>query len=257
MKVCLLKFNLLARMKCNRCGIAKTPKRNVNKNMKYSKGNNMMNNNLLLQNNQNNQINQISQISQNNQHSQNNQNFNNHNNIINQQTLNISPSNLNIDGLNLNPQQAQQFAQLMQSQENPDQLSLNSDDEDDSKKKKPFAERVGDWVCIKCKNLNFSFRVICNRCQLPKMESDKMFEQYMGNLMNYVKLNEIMQQQILQQGNVVPNNPPKSYVNNNSININNNFYNAPNVSHKQAKNSNKFESIYQESEGDHYYENQA
>jgi hypothetical protein len=64
-------------------------------------------------------------------------------------------------------------------------------------KKKAFQERVGDWVCIKCKNLNFSFRVICNRCQLPKMESEKMFDQYMSNLMNYVKFNEVMQKQLV------------------------------------------------------------
>jgi hypothetical protein len=25
-------------------------------------------------------------------------------------------------------------------------------------------ERVGDWVCMKCTNLNFSFRFTCNRC---------------------------------------------------------------------------------------------
>lgn len=38
------------------------------------------------------------------------------------------------------------------------------------KKSKPFAERVGDWVCNNCKNLNFSFRNICNRCQMTKTE---------------------------------------------------------------------------------------
>lgn len=29
-------------------------------------------------------------------------------------------------------------------------------------------ERIGDWVCIICKNLNFSFRNKCNRCQASK-----------------------------------------------------------------------------------------
>jgi hypothetical protein len=47
------------------------------------------------------------------------------------------------------------------------------------KKKKPFVERVGDWNCFKCKNLNFSFRVICNRCQLTKKESEKLSENIM------------------------------------------------------------------------------
>jgi hypothetical protein len=93
------------------------------------------------------------------------------------------------------------------------------------KKKKPFSERVGDWVCIKCKNLNFSFRIICNRCQLPKTESEKLFDNYMVNLMNYFKLNEMMQQQILINNNQVPQPNQSGYVNTNSININNNYYN--------------------------------
>ena len=34
--------------------------------------------------------------------------------------------------------------------------------------KKPFDKRKGDWTCSECKNLNFSFRIFCNRCQFPK-----------------------------------------------------------------------------------------
>ena len=40
------------------------------------------------------------------------------------------------------------------------------------KKQKPFAERTGDWICKKCKNLNFAFRQECNRCQYPKSEGN-------------------------------------------------------------------------------------
>ena len=117
-------------------------------------------------------------------------------------------------------------------------MSQDNDPDSEKKKKKPFVERVGDWVCIKCKNLNFSFRVVCNRCQLPKNESEKMFQQYMDNLMNYVKINEMMQNQImnqssqLNQNEIIPVTNPignqshlKNFVNNNSININNNYYN--------------------------------
>jgi hypothetical protein len=112
---------------------------------------------------------------------------------------------------------------------NPDNKSVSNDSSEennssDKKKKKEFAERVGDWVCIKCKNLNFSFRIVCNRCQLPKTDSEKLFDNYMSNLTNYFKLNEMMQQQMYIGGN--QNHP--GYVNTNSININNNYYNHAN-----------------------------
>ena len=41
------------------------------------------------------------------------------------------------------------------------------------RKQKPFAEREGDWICNSCKNLNFAFRVECNRCKLPKGADSK------------------------------------------------------------------------------------
>ena len=40
------------------------------------------------------------------------------------------------------------------------------------KKQKPFTERTGDWICKKCKNLNFAFRQECNRCKLPRKEAE-------------------------------------------------------------------------------------
>lgn len=61
-------------------------------------------------------------------------------------------------------------------------------------KKKKLTERVGDWVCIKCKNLNFSFRVICNRCELPKTENDFLYEKY-SNIANLNKIQEIFNKQ--------------------------------------------------------------
>ena len=36
------------------------------------------------------------------------------------------------------------------------------------KEKKPFDKRKGDWLCPDCHNLNFAFRIICNRCQKSK-----------------------------------------------------------------------------------------
>ena len=72
-----------------------------------------------------------------------------------------------------------------------------------SKKKKPFIERIGDWVCLKCRNLNFSFRVSCNRCQLSKIESERLFEQYMKNLILQLKFKDMLQNN---QNQVVYNN---------------------------------------------------
>lgn len=43
------------------------------------------------------------------------------------------------------------------------------------KKKAEFVEREGDWSCYRCKNINFSFRDVCNKCQLSKDESEKKF----------------------------------------------------------------------------------
>ena len=40
-----------------------------------------------------------------------------------------------------------------------------------TKKRPCFAGRTGDWTCTNCRNLNFAFRVVCNRCKLPKPES--------------------------------------------------------------------------------------
>ena len=44
--------------------------------------------------------------------------------------------------------------------------------EERRKKKNNFVKREGDWICYKCKNLNFAFRSICNKCKLPKQESE-------------------------------------------------------------------------------------
>jgi len=70
------------------------------------------------------------------------------------------------------------------------------------KKKRQFAERQGDWVCMKCKNLNFSFRVVCNRCQLPKNESELLYLEHMNSLKSLNLQNDFLQNQIFSQGTV-------------------------------------------------------
>ena len=57
----------------------------------------------------------------------------------------------------------------------------NKNDSKDKKKKKPFIEREGDWICIKCNNLNFAFRNNCNRCNLSKSDNQKFFKKFKSN----------------------------------------------------------------------------
>ena len=46
-----------------------------------------------------------------------------------------------------------------------------------NKKKKQFIEKEGDWCCYDCKNINFAFRNVCNRCKLDKEESEKKYSE--------------------------------------------------------------------------------
>ena len=65
----------------------------------------------------------------------------------------------------------------------------------ENKGQKLFSEREGDWICFNCKNVNFAFRIICNRCQLPKIESEKLlqlnFNLMSNNIDSNIKLTEI------------------------------------------------------------------
>jgi len=46
--------------------------------------------------------------------------------------------------------------------------------------------KKGDWICSFCKNLNYSFRKICNRCQVPKVYSliNTQFTNQNNNMVN-------------------------------------------------------------------------
>jgi hypothetical protein len=156
--------------------------------------------------------------------------------------LNLQSFNLQNSIVNFNSSSINDSNSVINSSNPSSEGKTNSTNSD--KKKKPFVERVGDWVCIKCKNLNFSFRIICNRCQLPKLESDRLFEQYMKNLMNYVKINEIFQQQINESAN---NNNSKSEFNNNKQhlrkrekNLQESLYNNNYFNNEQSGKTNNF-----------------
>jgi len=211
------------RVKCNRCSKPHIRYMNVNNNANneqmYIQNNNVNNFQLNNQNNQSNIINQQNKFKLHQQQERERDLNNSNNNLPNLSDL-IAYINQNYPNSNLFSQNNTEKQQLSSKQFDSSQYGSNKSStstdpntpnninevnltptfkpvenlketkEKDKKKKKPFVERVGDWVCIKCKNLNFSFRLICNRCQLTKIESEKLFEKYMNNLMNYVKLND-------------------------------------------------------------------
>jgi len=82
----------------------------------------------------------------------------------------------------------------------PNTMPLSKTERTSEKKKRQFAERQGDWVCMKCKNLNFSFRMVCNRCQLPKNESEILYLEHMNGLKNLNRQNDMLQNQFFNQG---------------------------------------------------------
>jgi len=93
--------------------------------------------------------------------------------------------------------------------------------EDLKDKKNMFVERQGDWICVRCKNLNFSFRVVCNRCKISKNDSQTYYEDHMRNLMNIVQYNEMLQNQV---SNSNSSFLPMNYLVNTANNANNNSH---------------------------------
>ena len=74
-------------------------------------------------------------------------------------------------------------------------ISAKAFNETKTKKKKEkkkrrinFVKREGDWICYKCKNLNFAFRRLCNKCKLPKEESEKYLFDIGNELMKLADL---------------------------------------------------------------------
>ena len=90
-----------------------------------------------------------------------------------------------------------------------EQIKLENELKSGDKKKKPLIERKGDWQCPLCHNLNFAFRVSCNRCKLPK-------EMYLNYSMKQQKLSENLNNMnnINLQNNYVSNIPTTQIVNN-------------------------------------------
>jgi len=84
-------------------------------------------------------------------------------NIPSSDALNFSAMNFPV---NLFSQQAQILAKKAKKQQAKVQKNLNN------------SVRAGDWICLVCNNLNFSFRNECNRCQMQTKKQN-----YIQNLL--------------------------------------------------------------------------
>ena len=99
-----------------------------------------------------------------------------------------------------------------------EQIKLENEQKSGEKKKKPLIERKGDWQCPLCHNLNFAFRVSCNRCKLPK-------EMYLNMSMKQQKINENINNNLNNQNNFIPQIPKNQIINNNGPQLIQNQYN--------------------------------
>ncbi len=59
------------------------------------------------------------------------------------------------------------------------------------KKQKSIIERKGDWICFFCKNFNFSFREICNRCHKTKYKTIIMLNKAYFLDLNNININKM------------------------------------------------------------------
>ena len=99
-----------------------------------------------------------------------------------------------------------------------EQIKLENEQKSGEKKKKTLIERKGDWQCPLCHNLNFAFRVTCNRCKLPK-------EMYLNLTIKQQKINENRNNNINNQNNFIPKIPKNQIINNNGPKLINNQFN--------------------------------
>jgi len=191
---------------------------NVDRYKEFPNSNNFIKKDIYLNSSINNNNNNYSKILNNKNRTKsfeiNNQiNFNsNINNYVNNNNNNFfindifyMNNNNNLFNINNNYNSSKFFEKKINYNVNNNKLKYNNNNKDineTKKKNKPFTERKGDWICNNCKNLNFAFRLFCNRCHLDKEKSEKIN-----------KFNNI----IFNNNNIIINN-----INNNNNNINNN-----------------------------------
>lgn len=78
--------------------------------------------------------------------------------------------------------------------------------------KTAIQQREGDWICLNCHNLNFSFRKKCNRC---KVQTKVQNESSTAFLLDYYQQNYFCAETLL-QNNCISADPAS--INNHSAN---------------------------------------
>ena len=84
-------------------------------------------------------------------------------------------------------------------------------------KKYDFKERSnkkGDWICSNCKNFNYSFRTICNRCKFPKINYYVINPINQISSKNEIIINNNMHPYCISPTFIVFNNIPNIFINN-------------------------------------------
>jgi hypothetical protein len=81
--------------------------------------------------------------------------------------------------------------------------------------KKNLIKKIGDWICPNCTNINFAFRLECNRCGLSKQQAIIAYKQI-----------ELVNNNNIKESNNINNiqNIYKSFNNLNNSGFNNNNY---------------------------------
>ena len=69
-------------------------------------------------------------------------------------------------------------------EENSETLSNFVLNKNYEKAKMPFEIRIGDWICFFCNNLNFSFRMKCNKCGVLKKSNTLLYGKKFNNNLN-------------------------------------------------------------------------
>lgn len=72
------------------------------------------------------------------------------------------------DGLNESEEEKINIDKNDVNEKGKEEKEIINENDENLKPKKKLVSRPGDWICGYCHNLNFAFRIACNRCRMSK-----------------------------------------------------------------------------------------